>query len=59
MPSKVVMTGIWAVSANCFSSSLAPEVMTPLPAIISGRWDSLMSLAAFLSWVGCPRVGIL
>jgi len=48
IPRSVVITGICAFSANCFNSSNAREMITPLPAMIRGRCAWLMKRAAFL-----------
>src|SRR4029450_1002858 len=37
MPSSVVVTGMCVRSANCRTTSMAPEIMMPWPARISGR----------------------
>ena len=47
IPSKVVTTGIWHLSANSKSLSWALEIITPCPASITGFFDSFISSIAF------------
>jgi hypothetical protein len=48
LPSRVETTGIWALSASSRSSRSAPAMVTPRPAMSSGRSAALIISAACL-----------
>ncbi len=46
MPSRVVVIGMLACLASASTSAVAPDLMTPWPAKMSGRLAALISSAA-------------